>query len=48
MKFVCAHCGDWCHIETTFLDSGTVLHCPECDKDTVVQLVRKEASDETP
>jgi len=45
MKYSCAHCGEWVSLEeigVDFLDSGTTLKCPHCDRETIVDLFRPE------
>jgi DNA-directed RNA polymerase subunit RPC12/RpoP len=46
MKYICAHCGGFSKFpeasEDVMLDSGQVLKCEHCGKETVVDLFTPE------
>lgn len=45
LSYSCAHCGAFAKVPATtldMLDAGTALACPECGKETVVDLFRPE------
>ena len=42
LNFICTHCGNWSFVEVDYIENGTTLHCPQCDKDTIVDLFRPD------
>ena len=39
-SIICSHCGEPVKLSDGLLDSGMVVHCPYCDKDTIIDLFK--------
>lgn len=37
---ICIHCGEPIYLPSGLIDSGMVIHCVLCDKDTIIDLFK--------